>query len=147
MRRCAEGSALTGDQKSTTRLLVDHINAWNAHDLDGLMALFADDCVFDASGGSEVHGQRFVGRQAVRDAFAAVFERMPDAHWGTGEHYNLGNDHHVSTWTLTGTFADGSRMEVDGCDFLTVRDGLITRKHSFRKQRPPIQPQQLHGHT
>ncbi|MFV1962964.1 MAG: nuclear transport factor 2 family protein [Acidimicrobiia bacterium] len=51
-----------------TRLLVGHIDAWNAHDLDRLMALFADDCVFDASGGSSVHGQRFEGRGAVRDA-------------------------------------------------------------------------------
>lgn len=122
------------------RLLVEHIDAWNAHDLERLMALFADDCMFDASGGSGVHGQRFEGRRAVREAFASVFDRMPDAHWGEGQHYTLGADHYVSTWTLTGTLADGSRIEVDGCDFLTVRDGLITRKHSFRKQRPPIPP-------
>jgi taurine dehydrogenase small subunit len=128
------------DEGTATRLLIEHINAWNAHDLDRLMALLSDDCVFDASGGSSVHGQRFEGRGAVRDAFATVFDRMPDAHWGDGQPYTLGPDHYVSTWNLTGTLSDGSRLEVDGCDFLTVREGLIKRKHSFRKQRPPIPP-------
>ncbi len=138
--RDTEGSAVTRDQEPDTQLLVDHIDAWNDHDLDGLMALFAEECVFDASRGTDAHGQRFVGNPAVRDASAAVFERLPDAHWGARQHLNLGADQYVSTWTLTGTFAGGSRMEVEGCDFLTVNDGLITRKHSFRKQRPPIQP-------
>jgi taurine dehydrogenase small subunit len=126
---------VSSDQDTGTQLLVDHIDAWNAHDLDGLMELFAEDCTFDASGGSGVHGERFVGKPAVRAAFASVFDQMPDANWGGGQHYTLGTDNHVSTWTLTGTFADGTRVEVDGCDFLTVRDGLIVRKNSFRKQR------------
>lgn len=126
------------NEDAGNRLLVEHIDAWNAHDLDRLMELFADDCVFDASGGTSVHGQRFDGRGPVRDAFASVFDRMPDAHWGDGQHYTLGPDHYVSMWKLTGTLSDGSWLEVDGCDFLTVEDGLITRKHSFRKQRPPI---------
>jgi hypothetical protein len=42
----------------------------------------------------------------------------------------------VSEWRLTGTFRDGARIDVLGCDFLTVRDGLVVRKSSFRKQRP-----------
>ena len=128
------------NEDAGNRLLVEHIDAWNAHDLDRLMALFADDCVFDASGGSRINGQLCEGRGAVRDAFASVFDRMPDAHWGDGQHYTLGPDHYVSLWKLTGTLSNGSRLEVDGCDFLTAEEGLITRKHSFRKQRPPIPP-------
>ena len=119
-------------------LLVEHTDAWNSHNLDQLMELFTDDCVFAASGGSDVHGESFEGREAVRDSFAAVFESMPDAHWGQGRHYVIGPDYGVSQWTLTGTLADRSRVEVEGCDFLTVRDGKIARKDSYRKQRPPI---------
>ena len=63
---------------------------------------------------------------------------MPDAHWGDGRHYVIDECYCVSEWTLTGTLADGSRLEVNGCDFLTVRDGQITKKNAFRKQRPPI---------
>jgi len=129
---------MPGREATLEALLVEHTDAWNSHDLDRLMELFTDDCVFEASGGSTVDGRRFAGRAAVRNSFAAVFERMPDAHWGQGRHHVLGPDSGVSQWTLTGTFEDGSRIEVNGCDFLTVRDGKITRKDSYRKQRPPI---------
>ena len=44
------------------RLLIEHTDAWNSHDIDRLMNLFADDCVFDASGGPEHCGRRFRGR-------------------------------------------------------------------------------------
>jgi ketosteroid isomerase-like protein len=120
------------------RLLVEHTDAWNSHDLDRLMGLFADDCVFEASAGPEAHGRRFEGRAEVSNAFAEVLASMPDAHWGDGRHAVIADDYGVSEWRLTGTLADGARVDVLGCDFLTVRDGKIVRKNSFRKQRPPV---------
>lgn len=118
-------------------LLVEHTDAWNSHDIDRLIALFAEDCVFDASGGPEACGRRFTGRASVRAAFADVLDSMPDANWGEGRHTALADDYGVSEWRLTGTRADGDRLDVYGCDFLTVRDGQIVRKNSFRKQRTP----------
>jgi steroid delta-isomerase-like uncharacterized protein len=120
------------------RLLVEHTDAWNSHDLDRLMGLFADDCVFDASAGQEAHGRRFEGRAEVSNAFAEVLASMPDAQWGDGHHTVIADDYGVSEWRLTGTLVDGGRVDVFGCDFLTVRDGKIVRKNSFRKQRPPV---------
>lgn len=120
------------------RLLVEHTDAWNSHDVDRLMGLFADDCVFEASGGPDVCGRRFTGRAEVRQAFADVLASMPDAQWGDGRHFVLADDYGVSEWRLTGSLpADGTRIDVLGCDFLTFRDGEIIRKSSFRKQRPP----------
>lgn len=124
------------DRDDLERLLIAHTDAWNSHDIEQLMSLFADDCVFDASGGPEHLGRRFVGRDEVRTAFADVLASMPDANWGDGRHSVIADDYGVSEWRLTGTFADGSRIDVLGCDFLTVRDGKIVRKSSFRKQRP-----------
>jgi ketosteroid isomerase-like protein len=118
-------------------LLIDHTDAWNSHDIDRLMSLFADECVFEASGGPDFCGQRFAGRTEVRDAFAAVFDTMPDAKWGDGRHFVISDDYGVSEWRLTGTLPDGRLLDVLGCDFLTVRDNKIVRKNSFRKQRPP----------
>ncbi|MBU1227890.1 MAG: nuclear transport factor 2 family protein [Actinobacteria bacterium] len=121
-------------------LLRMHTNAWNAHDIDALMALFAEDCVFEASGGSDVTGERYVGKEEVRAAFSAVFDSMPDARWRDGRHNVVSPGYGVSEWTLACTWSDGSRIEVNGCDFLTVVDGAITLKNSFRKNRPPLQP-------
>ena len=126
------------ERDALVRLLVEHTAAWNSHDVDRLMSLFAEDCVFDASGGPESHGRRFVGRGAVRDAFVDVLDSMPDAHWGDGRHFGISDDYGVSEWRLTGTLVDGGRIDVLGCDFLTVRDDKIVRKNSFRKQRPVV---------
>lgn len=116
-------------------LLEEHTAAWNSHDIERLMSLFADDCVFEASGGDEVCGQRFEGHHDVKVAFAGVFETIEDANWGGGRHAVLGDDYGVSEWTLRGTLPDGSRLEVNGCDFLTTRNGKIILKNSFRKNR------------
>jgi taurine dehydrogenase small subunit len=126
------------DSDALKGLLIEHTDAWNSHDIDRLMSLFADDCVFEAAGGPESHGRRFVGRAQVRTAFADVFDSMPDANWDDGRHFVISDGYGVSEWRLTGTLLDGSRIDVFGCDFLTVRDDKIVRKSSFRKQRPPV---------
>lgn len=123
------------DDNALVRLLGEHTAAWNSHDLDRLMRLFADDCVFDASGGPDAHGTRFSGLDQVRAAFADVLASMPDANWAGGRHLALTDDYGVSEWRLTATTSDGTPLDVFGCDFLTVRDGKITHKNSFRKQR------------
>ena len=126
------------DDVDLLNLLARHTEAWNRHDLDALMGLFAEDCVFEASGGNQVCGTRYRGKGEVRSAFADVFAALPDAEWGDGRHYILASGYGVSEWTLTGTLSNGHRIEVNGCDFLTVRNGAIIAKNSYRKQRPPI---------
>lgn len=117
-------------------LLTEHTDAWNSHDIERLMALFAVDCSFDASGGPDFVGTRYDGRDNVRAAFEAVFASMPDCNWGDGRHFVIAEDYGVSEWRLTGTRLDGIRIDVLGCDFLTIRGDRIVRKNSFRKQRP-----------
>ncbi len=111
--------------------------AWNRHDVEALMSMMTTDCVFEASGGNMVDGERHEGQRAVRAAYAAVFEQYPDAHWGNDRHFVTG-DRGVSEWTFTGTLKDGKRVEVTGCDVFTFRNGKIALKNSFRKNRPPI---------
>ena len=77
------------------------------------------------------------GRAAVRDAFAAVWKAIPDAQWENGRHH-VDGDFGVSEWTFTGTAADGSRIETDGIDVFTFRDGKIHLKNVFRKARPNL---------
>jgi steroid delta-isomerase-like uncharacterized protein len=114
--------------------MVRFAEAWNRHDLDALMAMMTDDCVFHASAGPDVDGQRSEGKPAVRAAYAAVFDAFPDAHWANARHLVSGL-RGVSEWTFTGTNKDGRRVEVTGCDLLTFRDGKIAIKNSYRKNR------------
>jgi steroid delta-isomerase-like uncharacterized protein len=107
-------------------------DAFNRHDLDAIMAFFADDAVFEAPRGPDPFGRRFEGKAAVREGLAARFAGIPDVHYGDDDHFVAG-DRGASEWTLTGTITDGTRLEVRGCDLWTFRDGLVTRKDSYWK--------------
>ena len=133
--RLESGRTSEPSDADSIKLLDRFADAWNRHDLDGLMSMMADDCVFEASAGAAVDGQRSEGKQAVRAAYAAVFDAFPDAHWANPRHFVAGN-RGVSEWTFTGTQKDGKRVEVTGCDLFTFRDGKIAIKNSYRKNRP-----------
>jgi len=121
----------------TVETLQAFADAWNRHDADALMSFMHDDCVFEASAGPDVCGARYVGPQAVRAGFSEVWQTFADAHWGGARHFVAG-ERGVSEWTFTGTRADGTRVEVHGCDVFTFRDGKIALKNSYRKNRPPL---------
>ena len=121
----------------TAEMLDAFADAFNRHDVDAVMSFMTDDCVFEASAGPEICGSRFSGRDAVRAAFAGVWATFPDAHWSHARHFVQG-DRGVSEWTFTGTRADGTRVEVHGCDLFTLRDGKIALKNSYRKNRPTV---------
>ena len=116
-------------------LLAAFADAWNRHDVEALMSMMTDDGVFEASAGPDANGERHEGPAAVRAAYEAVFRQYPDAHWANPRHFVKGN-RGVSEWTFTGTLNDGRRVEVDGCDVFTFRNGKIAIKNSFRKNRP-----------
>ncbi len=108
--------------------------AWNAHDVEALMACMADPCAFHASSGPDAAGQRYVGRDAVRAGYAAIFEAFPDAQWRNGRHRVTG-DRGVSTWRFFGHDRAGRLHDVDGCDLFTFEGESISLKDSYRKAR------------
>ncbi len=112
-------------------------NAWNRHDIDGLMSFMSEDCVFQTAAGPDVCGARHVGTVAVRKAFEGAWESISDAQWENGRHFVQG-DFGVSQWTFTGTAPDGSRIATDGVDLFAFRDGKIALKNAFRKARPNL---------
>ena len=117
--------------------LAETFDAFNRHDVDAVMKHFADDCLFYTVGGPEVYGSKVEGRDAIAKAFSSVWEQMPDARWDHHSHFVHG-DRAVSEWTFSGTAADGSRIEAQGADLFTLRDGQIVVKQALRKQRPPL---------
>ena len=113
-------------------LMQRHAAAWNAHDADALLALMTLDCVYDASAGRAIHGDRIVGQAALRPAFEAIWTAVKDARWDEPEH-SLCGDRGLTTWIFRGTKADGSRIEVQGLDLLEFRDNKICHKDTYRK--------------
>ena len=116
----------------TTPSLEALLDAFNAHDVDAIMSLFTDDCVFDAPRGPAPGGHRFVGKEQVRKGFRARFDGIPDIDYGDTRHWTSG-DRGVSEWTIRGTQATGEPIEVRGCDLFEFTDGKISRKDSYWK--------------
>lgn len=113
-------------------MLARFVAAWNAHDLDGLMACFTEDCVFWSSSGVYPQGGVFEGRDAVAKASGAIFEAFPDAVWTESRTTQFG-DRALWEWTFVGTAASGASTRVLGVDVLELLGDKIQRKNSFRK--------------
>lgn len=124
------------DHDRAIRMLEAITTAFDQHDIDGIMVHFADDAVFEGPRGPERWGQRVVGSEAIRAAFAARFAGIPDVRYLHGEHFVDGN-RGGSEWILSGTTANGQRIEVRGCDLWTLRDGKVVKKDSYWKIRTP----------
>jgi len=125
------------ENKPSIAILDGFANAFNGHDAERIISYMTDDCVFEASAGPDVNGEKFVGKEAVKKAFEDIFKNYPDAKWSNPHHFISGN-RAVSEWTFTGTKPDGSKVEVTGCDLFTFRNGKIAIKNSYRKNRPAI---------
>lgn len=107
-------------------------DAFNAHNIDAIMAEFAEGCSLDLPRGPDPHGSRYIGRDAVRRGLMTRFETTPDVHYGEVEHFVSGETG-MSKWLLTGTTPAGEKVRVRGCDFYTFRDGKVIRKDSYWK--------------
>jgi ketosteroid isomerase-like protein len=108
------------------------LDAFNAHDLDAVMAFFVEDCVLEMPRGPDPWGRRLEGRERVREGLASRFAGIPDVHYGDDRHWVAG-DRGCSEWLLTGTSVAGETIEVRGCDLFEFGDGKIVRKDSYWK--------------
>jgi len=122
------------DHDTSMRMLRAIAAGFDGHDLEGILEHFADDAVFESPRGRDPWGQRFVGKDEIRRAFAARFSGIPDVRYQQDDHF-VDGDRGASEWTLSGTTTEGERLEVRGCDLWTIRDGKVVKKDSYWKIR------------
>ena len=106
-------------------------DAWNAHDVEAILAFHADGMVFE----NHTAGDRVEG-DAVGPHIARIFERMPDLAF-TGRRLYARDGLVVSEWTAQGTDGEGRRIEWDGIDVFPFEDGLILRKDVYSSSHRP----------
>lgn len=119
-------------------LLKAYTQAWNDHDLDAIMSMMTNDCVFYAIAGNEVAGTTHQGHEKVRVAFESAWKNFPDAAWLDGDFYMLDANHAVSTSRFKGTDLNGGKHEALMVDLFTFEGDKIAIKNAFRKNRPPV---------
>jgi taurine dehydrogenase small subunit len=129
----------TDSQTAILMLAERYGEAWNRQDLDAIMDLHSDDCVFQAHAAGSPPAE---GKQAVREAFAGYLALLPDINFAERS-LHVGEDHWVLESTMTGTVAQaievdgesfgdrGARVEVPCVDVVEVRDGLVASKQTY----------------
>ena len=107
---------------------------WDEHNIDGIVDMFTDDVVFEASFGSKPYGERATGKEAARQLATSIFERIPDLRFDEIRHL-IRSDFAVVESATSGTPVGGEPYEIHIVDILTIRDGKIAAKRSYRKAR------------
>jgi len=113
------------------RTIERYNEAWNAHDLEAIVALHAPGMVFE----NHTAGERVEG-DAVREHIGTIFANWPDLAF-SGRRLYARDGLVVSEWTATATDREGRRLEWDGVDVFPFEDGLILRKDVYSTSHRP----------
>jgi ketosteroid isomerase-like protein len=106
--------------------------AFNSRDVDRIMSFFEEDATFLMARGPEPVGRRVHGKAAIRRVLADRFKVIRDMRWDHVDHFVTGN-RAVSVWMVTGTGADGERLNYQGCDLYEFRGDKILNKDTYWK--------------
>ena len=113
------------------RLVLDFNEAFNRHDVAGMMKLMSDDCVFENTEPAP-DGAVFTGKAAVTRFWQDFFSQSPQAHIEIEEIFGLGM-HCIMRWRYEWMDASGKKGHVRGVDIFQVKDGFICEKLSYVK--------------
>jgi ketosteroid isomerase-like protein len=118
-------------ETAETIAAVDRFNeAFNAHDVDAVMACMTADAVFEST--SPPAGDRHEGAVAVRKAWEAFFAASPSAHFDAEEVIATA-DRCIVRWVYSWTDDDGTDGSIHGVDVIKVRDGKVAEKLAYVK--------------
>jgi steroid delta-isomerase-like uncharacterized protein len=117
---------------------IDRYNeAWNAHDVEAIVAMHAPDMVF----ANHTAGESASGTE-VRDHIASIFASWPDLRFETRRIY-VREGLVVQEWTATATHTQpmrrgeieappsGRAISWDGIDSIPFENGLVKRKDVY----------------
>ena len=104
--------------------------AFNNHDIDQIMSLMTEDCIFENTRPSP-DGERFEGQFEVRKVWEEMFIRSPKARFVTEEIFAFG-DRCIIRWIYY-WIKEGKEGHVRGVDIIRVRNGKVAEKFSYVK--------------
>lgn len=117
--------------ESAMRVVLAFNDAFNRHDIEGMMRLMSDDCRFENTEPAP-DGMAYEGKEAVTQFWQAFFQQSPEAHIEIEEIFGLGR-RCIMRWQYEWAGADGRRGHVRGVDIFRVEDELIREKLSYVK--------------
>ena len=117
--------------ESGVRVVLEFNEAFNRHDVTGMMQLMSDDCVFENTDPAP-DGTAYKGKEVVTTFWQGFFRESPHAHIEIEEIFGLGN-RCIMRWKYNWVEAAGKKGHVRGVDIFQVKDGFICEKLSYVK--------------
>jgi ketosteroid isomerase-like protein len=117
--------------EGATRLVLEFNEAFNRHDVSGMMRLMSDDCVFENTSPAP-DGTVYSGKEAVTQFWQEFFRESPHAQIEIEEVFGFGN-RCVMHWKYTWVDAAEKKGHVRGVDIFEIKVGLICKKSSYIK--------------
>jgi len=117
--------------ESGLRNVIEFNEAFNRHDVAGMMKLMSEDCLFENTSPAP-DGTACQGQEAVTRFWQEFFQASPQAHIEIEEIFGLGL-RVVMRWKYTWLGADGRPGHVRGVDIFKIKEGLICEKLSYVK--------------
>lgn len=117
--------------ESAVRVVIEFNEAFNRHDVEGMMRLMGDDCVFENTSPAP-DGTVYSGREAVTQFWQDFFRESPQAHIEIEEIFGYGI-RCVMRWKYSWVDVTGDKGHVCGVDIFQLKDGLISQKLSYVK--------------
>jgi len=108
------------------RIVLEYNNAFNRHDVAGMMTLMSEDCLFENTHPAP-DGTVYSGKEAVTRFWEDFFRESPHAQIEIEEIFGFGN-RCIMRWKYD--WGDG---HVRGVDIFEVKDGYICKKLSYVK--------------
>jgi steroid delta-isomerase-like uncharacterized protein len=112
------------------------MEAWSAHDLDGLTSLFADDCLYE----EVASGRTYTTKEGIAEYARATIAGVPDTEFAI---VTVVADSRVAAvewvwrgtntvgWPSMGLPASGRAFELRGLSIIEIEDGLIVRASDY----------------
>jgi predicted SnoaL-like aldol condensation-catalyzing enzyme len=117
--------------EQATRVVLAFNEAFNRHDVAGMMALMSDDCVFENTNPAP-DGTTYTGKIAVAQFWEQFFHDSPQAHIQIEEIFGFG-ERCVMRWKYTWNGLADDNGHVRGVDIFRVTNGAIREKLSYVK--------------
>ena len=117
--------------ESGLRIVIEFNEAFNRHDVAGMMRLMSEDCVFENTGPAP-DGTVYSGKEAVTRFWRDFFGESPRAHIEIEDIFGLGL-RCIMRWRYDWVDGAGTKGHVRGVDIFQLKDGLISEKLSYVK--------------
>lgn len=117
--------------ESPVRITLAFNEAFNRHDVTGMMKLVKDDCLLEHHEPAP-DGTSCTGKTAVAQFWHAFFQASPHAHKQIEDIFGMGK-RCILRWKYEWVNAEGQQNYVRGVDIFHIKNDLISEQLSYIK--------------